>query len=1110
MTGVGFPDDAELGTMVELNLGGTWTDTTADANPTQPITISRGRADYTATVDPSKIAVQLRNTDGRYSPRNPTGPYNGKLGRNTPLRASVAVGSPWLGLPASGIDVRASAVSTTALNVTGDLDVRFDVQLEDWAAVADSGVVELGGKWGSSGQQSWRVYMFDGAITAAWSTTGSNENSFEAYLGDVMLTPRMVLRVTLDVDNGAGGHTMTFYCGPTMSGPWTQIDDAQTSVGTTATFSSTAPVEFGDVSSTGLAHVPARLFAAQIRNGINSTIVASPDFTAQAPGAISFTDSVGVAWTVNETFGITNRSIRGAGEVPSWPPRWGNSGKLVTVGVEAAGILRRLGQGSTPLFSTLRQRIVSDRNLLAYWPMEEPAGATLAYSPVAGVRPMQTTGLTFGQDSELPGSLPLPTIGAVSSTRAVVPAVADSGHWHVEFVYHIPTAPAGDANAQLVIINTNMASWRIGLGATAVHFDVTAPDGTSLYSTSGALAGVFGAWSRCYLDVTQAGSSLTYVLVFITIGEGSTGFSDTFTGTTGHLTTITGSHGSALQGMGLGHLAAFSTTTQIFDNADIGFASEEAAIRVQRLAGEQGVPLRLPYGLLGTEAMGPQLPDTLLTLLQQSADADEGALLYEPRDSVSLALRPRYSKYNQTPKLVLDYAQRQVTPPLEPEDDDQATKNDVTVTRAGGSSGRATLDTGPMSTADPEDGGVGRYTDSVTESLSDDDQPELHAGWRLHLGTFDGMRFPAVTISLHKAPQLIDAARELDLGDRIQILNPPPWLPPGTIDLIVEGVTEVLGIRTWTMTFNCSPAGPWTVGQLDDAVLGRLDTDGSQLLAAATATDTVLRVQTTSGPRWTTASGDYPYDLVVGGEVVTATACGPDVVDVFGRTVSSGWGSADTGQAWTISGGSGDFSVSSGAGRHLLSTVGASRWSTVPQGIADFDLTVTLSTTALATGASQFVGLGARFVDTNNCYVARVEFTTTATVALTLRKRVAGTETQLNGGTVAGLTHTANGQFRLRFQGRGTALRARVWTGSAEPAVWHAVCVDSSFTAAGQVGVRSILNTGNTNTSTSAVFDDFAAALPQRMTVTRSTNAVVKAHSAGEAISLANPMILAL
>jgi hypothetical protein len=55
------------------------------------------------------------------------------------------------------------------------------------------------------------------------------------------------------------------------------------------------------------------------------------------------------------------------------------------------------------------------------------------------------------------------------------------------------------------------------------------------------------------------------------------------------------------------------------------------------------------------------------------------------------------------------------------------------------------------------------------------------------------------------------------------------------------------------------------------------------------------------------------------------------------------------------------------------------------------------------------------------------------------------------------------------------------------------------------------LNAGNTNALPVAIqFDDDATVNPQRITVTRSVNTVVKAHSAGAAVGLFQPNYLGL
>ena len=129
------------------------------------------------------------------------------------------------------------------------------------------------------------------------------------------------------------------------------------------------------------------------------------------------------------------------------------------------------------------------------------------------------------------------------------------------------------------------------------------------------------------------------------------------------------------------------------------------------------------------------------------------------------------------------------------------------------SSARVTLDTGPLSTQAPPLG-VGRYTTSQTLNVQTDDQLPYVAGWLLHLGTWDEPRYPAVTVNLAAGPWLTGDACTVDVGDLVTISNPPPWLPPGGIRAMVQGYTEILGVFEWEITYNCTPSGPWDVGEL--------------------------------------------------------------------------------------------------------------------------------------------------------------------------------------------------------------------------------------------------------------------------------------------------------
>lgn len=84
-------------TTVELYLGVTlgWVDITGYVYIRDGIRITRGRADESSSSAPAECRLTLNNRDGRFSPRNPMGPYYGLFGRNTPIRMSADIsGTP--------------------------------------------------------------------------------------------------------------------------------------------------------------------------------------------------------------------------------------------------------------------------------------------------------------------------------------------------------------------------------------------------------------------------------------------------------------------------------------------------------------------------------------------------------------------------------------------------------------------------------------------------------------------------------------------------------------------------------------------------------------------------------------------------------------------------------------------------------------------------------------------------------------------------------------------------------------------------------------------------------------------------------------------------------
>lgn len=1115
-----FPQDP-LSVAVELQLSGVWTDVPQDVYTRDPISITRGQQDQGSRVDSGKCSFTLNNRNGTYSPRNPLSPLYGSIGRNTPVRVSVQTGAPYLDLDGTTSGY-ASTPDAAALDITGDIDLRCEAEIDWYHPSLNQFIIS---KWGPAGtDRSYGLRIYQSFLYINWSDTGTS-NLSGYYPLPLDLPPRAALRATLDVNNGASGWTATFYWAPSIAGPWTQFG-TMTTAGTTSVYAGTAQLGIGGSDSTTTPpRTPptGKVYKAEVRSGIAGTAVATPDFTIQTVGATSFTDSAGRVWTLAGTAAITNRRTRFVGEVSEWPARWDVSGKDAWVPVRASGPLRRLGQGKSPLQSAMRREFSNPArtSIVAYWPCEDGKDATELATAIpgqtavkisGGVKPAQYTGWA--------ASDALPTMGDGTLT-GVVPAYTATGMVALRMFLNVPAAGVSTTQ-HLVTLTTSGSAWQWQVYLTPageLYLTIIASDGTtvSTSSTSTVMA-LNGDQSSFGVELIQVGADVTWRLISfdiaaLTLAAGGTGSLWTATTpgqTLGRVTRIRVG-GGGLGDTAVGHIALASDTAAYGATlgALIGWAGETARARVVRIAGEQDLSLTVRG--TGGDLVGPQRVATLLDLLGQAADV--GGTLMEQREAVGLHFRARDSLYNEAASLALDYAAPgEVAPPLEPTGDDQGVTNDVEISRDDGASSRLVLDTGALSVLDPP-GGIGRYDISDSLNLFTDGQTLDHAGWRLHLGTWDEDRYPTVHVDLAAAPSLIDAAVGVDTGDRLVISNPPVWCAPGSIDLLVQGYTETLGVYDWDVTYNCTPYGPYRVAVTDATDFGRADTEGSVLAAGATASATSLLVGTTSGPTWTEDAAQLPMDLAVGGEVVSVTAVSPAIADAFGRTVSNGWGTADTGQAWTTTGGSAtDFSVGSGIGVHSVGSLNVSRNTTInPSAGADVDMAVSFSTSALATGSYQYAYLVGRWADSSNHYQARMQIGTAADMTLALRKQIAGVETQL-AFVLLRLTHVAGTLYRMRLKVQGSVLYARAWLASGqEPSDWQLTATDTALTAAGPVGMRSLLNSANTNTlPVTFAYDDFRLLNPQMMTVTRSVNGISKAQTAGTSVALADPAIVAL
>lgn len=1087
---------------LELAIDGVFTDITPDAYFEDGINQTAGASAEGSETDSTVVDLRLKSPDGKYSNRNPNSPYYGKIGRNTQMRASVGGAAATMLLPLDQAQSRASTPDTAALDITGDIDIRADLSPDQWAGDLTGNYQELVTKFDFNGnQRSWGFLIDeDGRPYFTWSEDGIALKALRADAA-VSFTPRArgAVRVTLDVNNGGGGHTANFYVSDTIDGEWTQLGNTMIGSGVTSIFSSSAPLEVGN-SLNGFAvdGMRRRIHAVQVRSSIGGVTVANPVFLGQPVGTTSFADSTGKTWTLSGGAAITDRRSRFVVEASEWQPVWEVGADDVNTPIVGGGLMRRLTQGESPLDSTLRRRIPSF-NPVAYWPMEDGENALEAASAIPGNRPLRVSGFTFQSDGTLGGSRAMPEVSPGSIMRAnLTPGVGQyMPEYTVQMVYrYTSTRPVTDAEFLSWRSTGTIKRWRILMRngvATVEGYDVVGD--TPAFTQSIAVGDdVWDDFVRFRFTVEQSGGTVNWRLTFVNIGSGGGSMSNSFAGLAGQVSEIHTTFGATIADGRLivGHLSVIQETDPALDPynfADHGYTGERAADRMVRLAEEEGMPLRIVGPQDVTPEMGPQEIDTFLGVLR-SCEAVDGGVLYEDPDRLGLIYRTRNSKYRQTPALVIPYSK--LVQPLEPTDDDQLTRNEITRSRIEGSSTVVRQETGPMSVELPPLG-VGRYTDSQDVNVELDGQLEQIAGWALHRGTWDEARYKKITILLHKHPELIEQVAEMQIGDLIQITDTPEFLPPGPINLILEGFSEDITGLTWVLVMNCSPGGIWSVGIADNEIEpvedngNRADTSGSTLLAGVTDSAKFLITESVGAP-WintTDYSLQFPFSVTLGGEQVTVEEIRGVLEDDFNRTVSNSWGLASDGRTWIETGGlASDRSVNGSAGViSLPATPGTWRIQRTGLTLVDCETLARFSMAQVHTGASYDYCTMLRRVSDTDFYVVRASFTTSGTVQMRIFTNDDGT---LGPTVTTPWTYVANQEFYMRSRVDGQRIRGRIWPVSArEPDYWDVdqTAVAASTNLNGDVGVLCFAGAGLTSANPSSSTTEFRITDPQLFTV---------------------------
>ncbi len=209
----------------------------------------------------------------------------------------------------------ASVPDAAALDITGDIDIRVKVAFDDWTRAAGA-VTEnyYIGKWETSGnQRSWYIRVTTtGFINIAWSTDGTTNIGVTSNIAiSTIVADGGVkwIRVTLDVDNGAGGNTVRFwYSDDNIT--YTELGTAQTTAGTTSIFNSTANLIIGSVIAGSTLTAPGKYYECEIYDGIAGTKVLDIDFANAKVGlASTFLASTGQTVTLTPSTSVSKAVI---------------------------------------------------------------------------------------------------------------------------------------------------------------------------------------------------------------------------------------------------------------------------------------------------------------------------------------------------------------------------------------------------------------------------------------------------------------------------------------------------------------------------------------------------------------------------------------------------------------------------------------------------------------------------------------------------------------------------------------------------------------------------------------------------------------------------------
>jgi hypothetical protein len=924
--------------VTEFFLDGAWTSTYAGENLAarvrgrDAIRLTSGGADQFASITSRASSFTLNNRDNLFTDDDPMSPLFRNFGPNTRVRHTLRHPTRDLDLYAKVMDqpeepngTRIYTADKASLDITGDIDVRWEMDMRD---TRNRSQVIIGKYLLSGDNRSWIIWVTrDGRLVFGHTTNGLFATFLSGNTAAGVVPEaegRKAYRVTLDVNNGAGGRVYTWYTSDSIDGTWTQIETA-TSAGTTSIYSSAASLAIsaggnGDVVFSGLDPFRGKIYAARVHNGIGGTLVANFHPNAHAEiGDTTWADTCASpnTWIIENAgqpdglpaIRLGSDRIRATLELQTRPDDWDPSGTDRWCAMTAQGTLARYQSTRAPLKSTITRHFMRQPNLVGSWPCEDGRDATTVGSAVDGGIAGTIVNCSFTSAEGLDGSSGCVQLETAGSSTALFKAIthAGTGAWGVLFYFNVDELPVSTSViANVYPRGSTIQRWVINVNLTGFDFQGYNSSGTVITSSGvgfGSGVNPVTGWVAVFMNFSQVGSNIVWETAWHQVGSTTTYVHNPGgTSVAGKVGTIDRLHviptAASLNSLRISQVQLFKAEYEItseFGEISRGYAGETWGRRWLRLLTEEGVTPEWVGDLDLTEECGPQLAVSLYDICAAGAKLD-GGLVTEARDAILTWRYVTGAALGNRKRLELSYSGSEITDVPRPTGDGRYTVNDFTASRENGGSARyEATDARRKNVREIDDAspGVGRVERSDTYNAYLDERMWYLASFRVHLGTWDERIVPTMAVSLHRNQisgdaALLDAVLSQDIGDPIAVVDlAGSPAPPNDIRSVVTGYTETLDNLMHDIPFNTVPIGPYDTPIFDSTVDDydpRLDAEDSETVLktgiTSTATSLVLKtLATATVPFWVDDAG-YPddigggetLDIDLGGERITISS----------------------------------------------------------------------------------------------------------------------------------------------------------------------------------------------------------------------------------------------